>query len=108
MTSATTSRWGLRVLGLGYITLLLLLPLVLIFYKTFEEGISPPLEASEHVTKTSTPAASAISGKQAPSPLQPRLCRSASLSSIALMSSQPTTLVCASFRSSTSKAPSTM
>ena len=39
------SRWGLRVLGLGYIAVLLLAPLVLIFYKTFEHGISPPLEA---------------------------------------------------------------
>ncbi len=38
-------RWGLRVLGLGYLALLLLAPLVLIFYKTFEDGISPPLEA---------------------------------------------------------------
>jgi sulfate/thiosulfate transport system permease protein len=43
--SNARSRWGLRVLGLGYVTLLLLLPLVMIFYKTFEDGISPPLEA---------------------------------------------------------------
>jgi sulfate/thiosulfate transport system permease protein len=43
--SARSSRWGLRVLGLGYILLLLLLPLGLIFYKTFEHGIAPPLEA---------------------------------------------------------------
>jgi sulfate transport system permease protein len=33
------------VLGLGYVFLLLLLPLGLIFYKTFEHGIAPPLEA---------------------------------------------------------------
>jgi sulfate/thiosulfate transport system permease protein len=39
------SRWGLRVLGLGYVFLLLLLPLAFIFYKTFEDGIGPPLEA---------------------------------------------------------------
>ena len=39
------SKWGLRVLGLGYILLLLLVPLGLIFYKTFESGISPPLDA---------------------------------------------------------------
>jgi sulfate/thiosulfate transport system permease protein len=39
------SRWGLRVLGLGYILFLLLLPLGLIFYKTFEHGIAPPLDA---------------------------------------------------------------
>jgi sulfate transport system permease protein len=45
MTATATSRWGLRVLGLGYVFLLLLLPLGLIFYKTFEHGIAPPLEA---------------------------------------------------------------
>jgi sulfate transport system permease protein len=39
------SRWGLRVLGLGYLTMLLLIPLVMIFYKTFEEGIGPPIDA---------------------------------------------------------------
>lgn len=43
--SGTASRWGLRVLGLGYILVLLLLPLALIFYKTFEDGIAPPLDA---------------------------------------------------------------
>jgi sulfate/thiosulfate transport system permease protein len=43
--SATASRWGLRVLGLGYVLLLLLLPLAFIFYKTFEDGIAPPFEA---------------------------------------------------------------
>jgi sulfate transport system permease protein len=43
--SSSTSRWGLRVLGLGYVFLLLLLPLGFIFYKTFEKGISPPLDA---------------------------------------------------------------
>jgi sulfate/thiosulfate transport system permease protein len=40
-----TSRWGLRVLGLGYLTLLLLAPLVMIFYKTFEHGLAPPIDA---------------------------------------------------------------
>jgi sulfate transport system permease protein len=45
VSSTTASRWSLRALGLGYVLLLLLLPLVLIFYKTFEDGISPPLEA---------------------------------------------------------------
>ena len=39
------SRWSLRALGLGYVALLLLAPLALIFYKTFEHGIAPPLEA---------------------------------------------------------------
>ncbi len=43
--SRGASRWGLRVAGLGYILVLLLLPLSLIFYKTFESGISPPIEA---------------------------------------------------------------
>ena len=43
--SSARSRWGLRVLGLGYLTLLLLAPLVLIFYKTFEHGLAPPLDA---------------------------------------------------------------
>jgi len=45
MTASRSSRWGLRVLGLGYLTMLLLIPLVMIFYKTFEEGIGPPLDA---------------------------------------------------------------
>jgi sulfate transport system permease protein len=40
-----TSRWGLRALGLGYLALLLLAPLVLIFIKTFEHGLAPPIEA---------------------------------------------------------------
>ncbi len=42
---SASGRWSLRVLGLGYLALLLLAPLVLIFYKTFEDGISPPLDA---------------------------------------------------------------
>lgn len=45
MNSATGSRWSLRALGLGYVGLLLVAPLILIFYKTFEDGIAPPLEA---------------------------------------------------------------
>src|SRR3954468_8516482 len=45
MSSSTGSRWGLRVAGLGYLTMLLLIPLVMIFFKTFEDGISPPLDA---------------------------------------------------------------
>jgi sulfate/thiosulfate transport system permease protein len=43
--SSTSSRWGLRFLGLGYIAVLLIAPLVLLFYKTFEDGIAPPIEA---------------------------------------------------------------
>ena len=45
MGANPASRWGLRVLGLGYLTMLLLIPLVMIFYKTFEDGIGPPLDA---------------------------------------------------------------
>lgn len=45
MSANPASRWGLRVLGLGYLTMLLLIPLVMIFYKTFEDGIGPPLDA---------------------------------------------------------------
>jgi sulfate/thiosulfate transport system permease protein len=43
--SSTAGRWSLRALGLGYVLLLLLLPLAFIFYKTFEKGIAPPLDA---------------------------------------------------------------
>jgi sulfate transport system permease protein len=43
--SSTSSRWGLRFLGLGYIAVLLIAPLILLFYKTFEEGLAPPFEA---------------------------------------------------------------
>ena len=45
MSSARSSRWGLRFLGIGYLTLLLLAPLVMIFFKTFEDGIGPPIDA---------------------------------------------------------------
>jgi len=45
MSSSRSSRWSLRVLGIGYLTLLLLAPLVMIFFKTFEDGIGPPLDA---------------------------------------------------------------
>jgi sulfate transport system permease protein len=44
-TSSARSRWGLRTLGLGYLTLLLLAPLAMIFYKTFEHGLAPPVDA---------------------------------------------------------------
>jgi sulfate transport system permease protein len=45
MSANAPSRWALRVLGLGYVFVLLLMPLGLIFYKTFEHGISAPLDA---------------------------------------------------------------
>jgi sulfate/thiosulfate transport system permease protein len=43
--SSTASRWSLRVLGLGYLTVLLMAPVVMIFIKTFEHGIGPPIDA---------------------------------------------------------------
>jgi sulfate transport system permease protein len=45
VNSVLASRWSLRALGLGYVALLLVAPLILIFYKTFEHGIAAPLEA---------------------------------------------------------------
>ncbi|MGC1165108.1 MAG: sulfate ABC transporter permease subunit CysW [Solirubrobacterales bacterium] len=39
------ARWGLRSLALGYLGLLLLAPVGMIFYKTFEHGLGPPVEA---------------------------------------------------------------
>lgn len=45
VASSPRSRWALRLLGLGYLALLLIAPLAMIFYKTFEHGLAPPLEA---------------------------------------------------------------
>ncbi len=45
MTVSTKSRWGLRTLALGYLLILLLAPVGMIFYKTFEHGLAAPLEA---------------------------------------------------------------
>jgi sulfate/thiosulfate transport system permease protein len=42
---SASSRWGLRFLGLGYIAVLLVAPLILLFYKTFEDGLAAPFEA---------------------------------------------------------------
>jgi sulfate transport system permease protein len=39
------AKWGLRTLAFGYLSLLLLAPVGMIFYKTFEGGIGPPIEA---------------------------------------------------------------
>ena len=44
-SSSVYGRWGLRVVGLGYLLLLLIAPLILIFYKTFEHGLSAPVDA---------------------------------------------------------------
>jgi sulfate/thiosulfate transport system permease protein len=45
MAAGATARWGLRSLAFGYLGLLLLAPVGMIFYKTFEHGIGPPIEA---------------------------------------------------------------
>jgi sulfate/thiosulfate transport system permease protein len=45
MTPSTSARWGLRGLAFGYLGLLLLAPVAMIFYKTFEHGIGAPVEA---------------------------------------------------------------
>ena len=41
----TVSRWTLRVLGLGFLALLLVAPLVIIFTETFSEGFMAPFDA---------------------------------------------------------------
>ena len=43
--TSAASRFSLRFLALGYLTILLLAPLVMIFVKTFEHGIGPPIDA---------------------------------------------------------------
>jgi sulfate/thiosulfate transport system permease protein len=45
MNTRLGARWGLRTLALSYLALLLLVPVAMIFYKTFEHGLSAPLEA---------------------------------------------------------------
>jgi sulfate/thiosulfate transport system permease protein len=40
-----TAKWSLRTLAFGYLGLLLLAPVGMIFYKTFEHGFGPPIEA---------------------------------------------------------------
>jgi sulfate/thiosulfate transport system permease protein len=45
MTAGSPARWSLRTLAFGYLGLLLLAPVAMIFYKTFEHGLGPPLEA---------------------------------------------------------------
>jgi sulfate/thiosulfate transport system permease protein len=39
------SRYGLRVVALGYLAALLVVPLGMVFFRTFEDGLSAPLEA---------------------------------------------------------------
>jgi sulfate/thiosulfate transport system permease protein len=43
--ASRTSRWSLRGLALGYLGALLLAPVAMIFYKTFEDGLAAPFEA---------------------------------------------------------------
>jgi sulfate transport system permease protein len=43
--TSRTSRWSLRALALGYLGALLLAPVAMIFYKTFEDGLAAPFEA---------------------------------------------------------------
>ena len=43
--SSTASRLSLRFLALGYLTALLLAPVGMIFFKTFEDGLGPPIDA---------------------------------------------------------------
>jgi sulfate transport system permease protein len=45
LTVSAKSRWSLRGLGLGYLLVLLLAPVGMIFYRTFEHGLAAPLEA---------------------------------------------------------------
>lgn len=45
MTPAAPAKWGLRGLAFGYLGLLLLAPVGMIFHKTFENGFGPPIEA---------------------------------------------------------------
>ncbi len=45
MTVSRPGRITLRVVGLGYLALLLVLPVALIFVKTFEDGLGPVIEA---------------------------------------------------------------
>lgn len=39
------SRYGLRIVALGYLAALLVVPLAMVFFRTFDEGLGPPLEA---------------------------------------------------------------
>jgi sulfate transport system permease protein len=45
MNTSPPAKWGLRSLAFGYLGLLLLAPVGMIFYKTFEHGFGPPWEA---------------------------------------------------------------
>src|SRR5829696_1170011 len=38
-------RLGLRFVAIGYLMVLLVIPVAIIFYRTFEHGLGPPIEA---------------------------------------------------------------
>ena len=42
---STRSRWGLRSVALIYLSALLIIPVIAIFWRTFEHGISEPIDA---------------------------------------------------------------
>ena len=58
MTVDRPWRISLRVVALGYLALLLLIPIGVVFYRTFEDGIGPVIDA------VTTPAASLRSGSR--------------------------------------------
>lgn len=45
LANGRASRWGLRTFALGYLAMLLLIPLGMIFYRAFENGIAAAFEA---------------------------------------------------------------
>jgi len=45
VTGSTASRWGLRTAAIAYLSALLLVPVGMIFYKTFEHGFSTAWDA---------------------------------------------------------------
>lgn len=45
MPRAAATRWTLRLLALGYLTALLVIPVGLVFWRTFEGGVGPVVDA---------------------------------------------------------------
>ncbi len=45
LASGRASRWGLRTLALGYLAMLLLIPLGMIFYRAFEHGVATAFDS---------------------------------------------------------------
>lgn len=44
-TRSLSARWGLRSIALLYLSALLIVPVAMIFYRTFEHGLSQPIDA---------------------------------------------------------------